>query len=608
MFNKFPHILAKNGNTEIPQNFIFFDTETSDFKITNTIKELKLKLGWCVYFNRKENETEWKSFKEIPTFWKFVLDTCYHKVLYTKEKSIILVSHNLSFDFRVMHGFSELQKYGYYIEKFINNGTTNFWKFKNYNYDFSIICLDNMNYFKQSLENLGYSVGIHKLIMPTNDDIKLSLYCKRDTEIILETWKQYLKFIETNDLGNFQYTIPSQAISSFRHRFMKNEIFIHTNSMATNLERKSYCGGRTEAYFIGKTPPGFKYLLDVSSMYPSVMFDKKYPIELINNKYTFRANINKGNGIIAYVKIHTTEPVFPYHTEKNKLIFPIGTFNTFLTTEEIKYAMQKHAILKVYKFYVYKMEKIFVDYVKYFYEKRKEFERKNNLAFAYMCKIFLNSLYGKFAQQNDVYTITKNLNPQYKEMIMSQQDGQIEISNLENNTLSKFRKFGKEIFEFKGKQEAFNSFTAISSHITANARMKLWNYFLIAGRDNIYYTDTDSIWCNSTGYENLKPYIKKGLGFLELKTKDKKLIIHGAKDYETSTDVVIKGIKKNAQKTEIENIFKQTKFEGIKGAMDKKHINQVFIEEITKKLNRIYDKGNLLDDGRVIPIVINTLI
>lgn len=591
---RLPHKIKRNMKVESPRHIIFFDTETKEVPIENNETQLILKLGVLCYLKREfkghKEKQKYVTFTTASSFWNFVFRALDEKI------KIYLVAHNVAFDFRVLSGFHFMKENGFKTKKLIYNGTSNIWEFSK---DGKTICvLDNMNFFKSSLESLGKSVGLMKMQMP-DDDSKLEEYCKRDVDIMVHAWKKLFIFLKENDLGNFSKTIAGQAFTSFRHRFMKKEIFIHTNQTAIDLERESYHGGRTECFYIGKPEGSTYFMLDVNSMYPSVMRRYSYPTKLINLLSTVTqdemSTLVQTQCVIARCRIRTLYPVFPVKI-KNKLVFPVGDFTSVLTTRDISYAIQNDMFISCDIACVYERGILFEDYVDFFYSKRKEYKNLGHEAFSYMCKIFLNSLYGKFGQRNEAY--------EFVEILKNAEDGVHEYFDMDKNINVKERIVNGMKERSIGLREGPDSFVAIASHITADARMQLWKYFLIARRENIYYCDTDSMIVNLKGYLNCKKYIGEYLGYLSLKQFSENLIIKGAKDYIFGDQEVIKGVKKNATRLS-DNSFYQTRFEGIAGAIRNHRINKMIISNGTKTFKRNYDKGIVSNLGKVFPFTLN---
>lgn len=590
-----PHYLKHNVKSESPRQCIFFDTETSDIQVNETTKHLELKFGMACYTRMlktgKWSVGEWQEFDRSASFWWWVLSKA------RKKTKLFVFAHNLVFDLTVTHGFTILKELGCKLTKAIIDDPPTILQFR---LDQASICLvDTFNYFKGSLADLGKSIGLDKLDMPLESDYSASwqVYCRRDVEIIKEAMLKYLAFIKDNDLGNFQLTAASQAFTAYRHRFMTVPIFIDNNEKALSMARDSYHGGRTEAFYIGEKTGDF-YLLDVNSMYPFVMSVHPYPVSLIGvyHRVSFAdlAAWIAWDAVIADVTLKTPEPCFAVKT-KDRLLFPTGTFRTTLTTPEVAYALDNGYMDKIHRVSVYHHANIFEKYVHELYKLRSQYREANQPAFEFLCKLLLNSLYGKFGQAGRVY---QDIGETPSEDIKSWTEW-----DADSHEITKFRQFSGIIQSMTKETESFNSHPAISAHVCAYARMWLWKLINQAGKKNVYYCDTDSLVVNEDGYNQLyMMYAGDGLGEIKLVKRFTHLVIHGAKDYAFDDLVRIKGISKKAIKTDI-NTYYQDKFTKFRGLVKSGDLDTMTVVNQRKILSRQYNKGKVLEDGRVEPIV-----
>lgn len=574
-----------NKGNEIPRRVIFFDTETKDKKINATDREAVFNIGWACYWDSLRDTEEWFYFETKKKFWDFVLSKTY------EGSKLVLVAHNIAFDFRVLDGFTTLLTRGYSTNKVIFKGVMNIYQFSKRGR--SILCLDNMNFFSGKLAKLGENVGLPKLDMKRDD---LRIYCRRDVEIMLKAWRLLFAFLKDNDLGNFAPTIARQALNAFTHRFMKHGIYIHNSDKAVAAERESYHGGRVECFRLGKQDKRPYFMLDVVSMYPSMMYSNNYPTKLKKklNKVTrpeLTKLLLKGYGVIADVSIMPTAPAYAVKRD-GKLLYPMGKFDAWLTTRELERALARDEIISIRSAFVYEMDNIFRDYVEFFFGKKDGYKKDGNESFAYLCKIYLNSLYGKFGQKIDLY----------EDIGTSKEDGFFEYLDLDNDKHYSLRSINHVLQRRIGVQEGYDSFVAIPSHITADARLKLWEYIEKAGRDNVYYCDTDSLIVNDIGRARLKREIGSSLGQLEVQEQSDKLTLHGLKDYVFGSKRARKGIRDEAEQLDT-TTFRQDKFEGLAGAIRNNRLNKVIISKTVKHLTRNYDKGTI-KGSKVSPFIL----
>jgi len=592
--------LKDNKTSEYPYHFIFFDTETRQIQLNDKDIEHVLRLGVACYWRRPDSKTseqiEYRTFTTITQFWTFVLSKC------SRKRRIVIVSHNLPFDMGVIKGWKMLDKLKFKPTKIILDYQCNIWRFRKDTT--TLLFIDNMNYFQTSLKVLGESVGLEKLDMP--DTVASGqdwvTYCTRDVEILLKAWRNWFDFLSSNDLGSFGYTIASQALNAFRHRFMTTKVSIHTSTKATRLERAAYRGGRNECFRIGEYHGGDFYLLDVNSMYPYVMLKYDYPCNLISTGKSLTldeaSNFIQKYCLIAECVIKTDTPCFGVKV-KDKLLFPVGEFSITLTTSELIRAVNYNYVIQINDFALYEMDKLFANYVNFFYAQRVYFDEHKSAAYAYLCKLMLNSLYGKFGQRAEDW--------EYVCIDPTRDYDWWQEYDMQKKKLFTYRCINHRVEVSTGYHEGFNSLVAISAEVTANARLMLWRLITTAGRDNVYYCDTDSLIVNVFGLENLTHLIgKRELGKLKIVDQTDRLTINNLKDYSFGGKVKIKGIRKDAEMIAY-NTYKQYQSVGVKGGLHHQDINRVIWREVTKELSREYLKGEVLSDGRVKPLTLTRL-
>jgi DNA polymerase elongation subunit (family B) len=421
--------------------------------------------------------------------------------------------------------------------------------------------------------------------------------------------------LEVNNLGSLKKTIAGTSYGVYRHKFLKNNtIFIHDHKEAIKLERDSYKGGRTECFKLGNIKNITS--LDVNSMHPYVMKNYKMPIRLIGYSskeksgkdfIKFYKNAKKrGYLVIADIDFNLPEG-YNHIGVKSKigkdkipsLIFPIGIIRSSLTSPEIDYVIKHGDILKVHRISLYEGKNIFKDFVDYFYKMRQGYKKNNNLAYSIMTKLILNSLYGKFGQKNP---ITRSL---------KFGDGKFEIYHKEIQDLvddeiifTNAYRIGSVGWYGTGEyEEGRDSFVAISSFVSAYARMYLSKIMNVAGTQgtDYIYSDTDSLFVSDQGLRRCREagFLGDQLGQLK-KEKTGDVELKGCKDYVFNSKVKLKGVKKDA--IEIDNgVYEQERFIRLKTALKYGLTKDQYTYMEIKKLSRRYKKGVVKDNGSVKP-------
>ena len=588
-----PHILKREKSLIIPRHVIFFDTETDQLVQDNGDIEQVFKLGWVCYyrraFGRNLDKMEWFFFDNIPDFWQFIFAHT------EKKRRLWVIACNMSFDFTIVRGWKYLGRANFKLKFFHNTGSTCIISVKSKRG--TIVFIDSMNWFRESLAASGKRLSIPKLEIDfaAADDSYLSTYCKRDVEILVVMFKDFVRFLESNRISRVCYTIASTAMAAYLFGFYDHKIYIHNNEQAIDLERQSYRGGRVECFFLGKLANGPFHVLDVNSLYATVMHREKFPCRFLKTRDhctidTLRYAL-QSKAAIARVMIETDEPV--YAVKHTRTIFPIGRFWVTLTTPELIYALQHDHILEVGRFVLYKHEKLFTRYVERMYGLRLEFKSADAASYSEICKLLLNSLYGKFGQKAEIWEKIGDC--------PGERDRTEAVYLPDQNRRGMIRYLLGEIFELTGYEECFNSFAAIASTVTAHARMYLYDLMKIAGSGNYFYCDTDSLIVNDKGLANLGSLINDiELGCLKVEESIPWVNISGLKDYETPNKTVIKGISKKALQLE-SGIYLQDQWPSLRGILRGSDSDSYTVKKVTKILTRKYTKGNVSRDGSIHP-------
>jgi len=450
-----------------------------------------------------------------------------------------------------------------------------------------------------SLAKVGEYVGHEKLPMPDMDAGRTAWdeYCQGDVLILVAAMQRYWRMVVEWDLGNFTLTLASQAWGAYRHRFMQTPLWIDNDEYALKLSRKGYLGARTEAFKIGEVEERV-YCLDINSQYPYVMGQTPVPTELVS--MVTRTNLTElerlldSHCIVADVTLKTTAANFPKKIP-GWTIFPVGEFRTVLNTPELELAVAQGAIVQVHKMALYNKAIIFKDYVNFFWEKRLAARQTGDQSLDWLCKLFLNNLYGKTGQSGRKYS---------EEYRVDNQDIKTwREYDPADQTIHHYRQFAGIVEELSREPESRESFPAIAGHITSAARRYLLEHIDQAGWANTFYTDTDSLFVNETGFRNLSGRISDHqLGWLKHEWTSDELLIHGCKDYSIGGALKRKGVRANAE-TLGPNEFRQDQFRGLKGMVQHKDLDHMIISKVTKTLTREYRKGVVEAGGIVRPLV-----
>jgi len=308
--NRKAHLLKREKKITIPRHVIFFDTETTQVELTNGTMEHSLSLGWACYYRKERpgrpRRLEWFYFTRSADFWSWVLERTPIK------NRLWLMAHNLSFDFTIVDGLNFLQDAGFKLAFFYCNGLTTIIKVKAPKR--SLLCVDSCNYFTESLAELAARFKIEKLQVDAGEtDISyMKRACKQHVKILVAAFESLAGFLTSKTVGRLAYTIGSTAWSAFLTGCYRESIYIHNDVTALNMERESYRGGRVECFYLGELNHGPYHLVDVNSLYASVMFANYFPCRyekiLHDPTSSVLRRCLKDKAVVAKVMLDTDQP------------------------------------------------------------------------------------------------------------------------------------------------------------------------------------------------------------------------------------------------------------------------------------------------------------
>ncbi|MBA7625294.1 hypothetical protein ES703_32721 [subsurface metagenome] len=577
---------------------VFLDVETTGHKY-DEYEHHTFKLASTCYVRRRDREgfvtEKWSD-------WYSSGALCWYLEMLCRQKtSLYLFGHNVFIDLQGSGFFRHFKEQGWVLNFIYDSGLTYLLVIRKEKRTIKVI--STTTYFQASVKDLGKMLDLPKLEVDfaSVSSADLLTYCKRDVEIIKLAMEKYFSMIEENDLGRFSLTKASQAFTAFRHRFMKVKVSLHRHPEAVELERACYMGGRTEAFRLGSIKDGPFVLLDINSMYPFVMSTSSVPVRLTymeDNPNPERVRrLLPHNAVQAEVDLTTDEPAYSIH-HNGRICFPVGSFTAFLGTTGLKYALEHNHVKQIKRLAWYDRAIVFNDYVHFFYNLRKHYQAEKNPIFALMSKDLLNTLYGKFGQYKPIIEESEEIDgPDYE---------RVEVIDLVKGVkLVEYKLLNKRFTEI-GKEEGSNSFVAISAHITETARFMLWDFIKEVGRSRVLYTDTDSLWIRERDLPRLQHRIDPSLlGALKIAERSEKLIISGAKHYETDKGTKLKGVPKKAKRLD-SRTYEYQQFLRQKEHLRKSVIEGFLIKTVTKRISGVYSKGVVTRSGLVQPFLLQS--
>ena len=592
-----PHYINPLKSHDRPTRMVFLATRRREILHDHGLASYSFEIGQALYARSRRDEVlraqSSLTITEPIVFWEWL------EPLVSAKSNVYLVSAQLADDLLLLEGFRYLPALGFRVSMAYLTGNIAIivWA----NDKGKLFTLDNSNLFRGSLEHWKqYSNATPPAL--DYDMTVLDTYaeqCRYETEVLHGLYSQWFKLLDDHNLGSFRMTTAAQALTAYRTNFMKHRIYVHSDPAALKLERNAYRGGRCECYRVGEFSGDTYYYLDINSAYGAVMRDQQFPaifwgIEQNPTMTKVRYRLNTGC-VIAYARIRPDRPHFAYPREK-RFIFPLGTFDTYLTTPELEYAIANDYVLQVHSLAHYAPAPLFSDYASYFFRARQAYRDSGERGLEEICKLLVNSLYGKFGQRgySQTWVGEENSLEFYLEPSLY----------VDQNRRLNYLHMGGQIFEIEQVAEAYQSVPAIAAHITAYVRMRLAAIMDLVSPDDLFYCDTDSLIVNQNGYNRLKHLIDpNAAGSLKVETSSSWLAIYAPKDYEMEGRTRRKGVSGSAIQI-AENEYLDTLWHRLSTVISTGKVDQRTSQQIIKRLNRTILGGELKAGGRVIPFVI----
>jgi len=337
-----------------------------------------------------------------------------------------------------------------------------------------------------------------------------------------------IKFMRIMQIHRFPFTIASFAMNQFLSKYQDESLDNnHINTQVAEQKehlnhefyQKCYGGGRVEVF--RKGIHDHIYCYDVNSLYPSMMkfYDFPLPPRIVTGYYS---EDEMGIFPVSFIQHDRSIPPFFWSKSGNGMEFiyeGAGVYTSVEIEEAKKYGIYM-TIGSGIRFL--KRGKIFAKFVDHYYNLRlKNMENALNL----ICKLTLNSLYGKFAEKGEGETLRQLTDEERNELIKK---------GIGINLYSE--KFN--LYQVDNVRQIKHAHKYLSAFVTAYSRCYMFK-FLAEYADHIVYMDTDSIHMPIKMKED---YLGNELGQFKLEYEGK-ATYNGRKQYMIDKKVRFKGIR-----------------------------------------------------------------
>lgn len=394
---------------------------------------------------------------------------------------------------------------------------------------------DSLNIFQQTrLKDFGNKLEIeYWKLEPEFRDIpvyreEIHKYLKVDC---VDLWNQLFRYFQQYGRG------LTQAGASMRIWSRMTKVEPPTQTVEQFRRYKPfYYGGRVECFTKGIKETKFQ-TVDANSMYPFAMLSK-HPFSPVATFDTTLPDIDTEINRCLIELECVSDGAFPYRSDQGELIFPNDGFKRRfkITGWEFNAACEFNAVrdIKIIGVHRFPLSIDFNEYIQYFYEKRKLAKAANDKAENIFCKLFMNSLYGKFGS-NPGGAVSEDeeddIGAGYHEYVIVTDDS---MGKWQVDGYKEFKPWGERRLWMRPlpeiKHRYYNVATAAS--ITGFARAHWFRASKLC--KGLIYGDTDSL----TALDVSRLPIGTELGQWKVELTGKKYAVVGKKNYAFESDDV----------------------------------------------------------------------
>lgn len=462
----------------------------------------------------------------------------------------------------------------------------------------------------------------------------------RETLAWLDEW---LLTLERLRLGSWCQTLAAQAYRGYLTSYYRSPITVHSEPELLRLERLAYFGGRCECSFIGRAVnllddspragfhgyavpqrwcPGGIYRLDVNSAYSHVAALDTVPASRAhwyrNGCETGTLRGMRGLRLLAAVTVSTTLPVVPWSAWRDReltrvlqsappgppprpgeddVYFPVGTFRTVLAGPELELLLESGDVLACHAVALYDRADLFSSFSSALWKERRAAKAEGRTRTLAALKLLPCVLIGRFAQQSRRWQDTA-AEPTVAPWC------QWDALDPESGLPVRWRALSWRVQRQEPAGETAESCPAIAAWVTSLARVYLWHLMQEAGRSDVLYCDTDSLWVTRDGLDRLTAagrIAPDQLGGLKEEAHYLWAEFIGPKHYATAEGLTCAGLPAAATTTDGRH-WRWLRAEGFAGALPDGRPPAGRLDPASRRAPYGYHYGTVLQDGTVIPL------
>jgi hypothetical protein len=595
------HYIQPLQKTALPSRHVIFDTETQLTRRAGALEHryatgaaAGLILGGGVDpFGHPFNLVDPES------LWRWITSHC------RKGQRTVAWAHNISFDLRVSEALRWLPRQGFHLQGIVLERTASWasWTSKEHG---SLICADLYAWIPRTLDDIAKEMGVSRETWDgeryeTATLAELQARCIADVQVTRQAVQALLTWLGAEDCGPFRLTGSGQANACWRKRFFAGRsqtgpnvgssgVWVHNDPALRSIEREAMWTGRCEAWRHGEID-GPLYEYDMNLAYCRIAATHPLPVHYRGGHGSvtwtqlgeFR---QQGLAVLAEIEISGLEnPIIPCRVGE-RMIWPVGDFDTVLWDPELNLINHDECGAVIKRCWTYHTGLALKPMAEWIIQGLEATDTPAPIQL--LLKHWARALIGRMAlryRRWEPWGETPDLGLSLA--INYDEDGE-PVEKLH---------VGHECFTLAELEETETSVPQITGWVMSQCRAQLWRAIQIAGPENVFYMDTDSLllrrklghfetWADPTVYE--------------LKTTWDHATIHGPRNIELDSERRLSGIpRQSIRRGPLE--WEGTVMRGVKESIARSELDHVAQLDRTYHVNTHDPRRERYPDGSTRP-------
>lgn len=495
--------------TGVPARHVVFDTEAR-LQYDRGVQVQTWELAAAEYFDLSRRGSERhgviESYDDPGRLWERISAYC------RPHQRLIVWAHNLGYDLRISRALELLPRLGWILDGIMLESGTAWaaWSTPKGGNGRSLLCCDLTSWLPVSLARIAGDLGEGRPSVQWGaaDRQELAERCRRDVHITARAVRELLEFIRVQDLGAFKPTGSGQGFSAWRRRFYTHPVWVHNDPDALEAERDAIWPGRCEAWRHGEIRGQELTEWDLELAHAHIGAECAIPVELngialIRNRLDLERHI-RHYAVLARCVVTTREPVVPCR-HGDRVLWPVGTFETVLWDPELRLAWDTGAGVRVLRAWSYQRAPAIAAASRWIIEQLRGGTDCTSPLAQRLVKHWSRTLVGRFALRYRRWELD-GAHPRYDLGSSFELDaGSDDVRELLH--------VGHQVFELAELTEAAVSAPQVTGWVVSECRRRLWELMRGARLSDVVYVDTDSIVATAAGSARLRRLSGRGRAF-----------------------------------------------------------------------------------------------